>query len=290
MADYVIYTDSTTDMDAAMQKNLGVEIIPLEFTIDDKSYFNYPDHRELAINDFYDMLRAGSMASTSLINTERYTSVFEPVLQAGTDILYIAFSSGLTGSVACAFTAAEELSAKYPERKMIVVDSLAASMGECMLVFLAVQKKNEGLGIEELAQYVRDTRDHITTFFVVDDLKHLHRGGRVSAASAILGSMLNIKPVLKVDLEGHLIPIGKVRGRAASLEELVKKYDELATHPETGPVFISHGDAEEDAKWVAAQIKKKHGVKDIYINTIGPVIGAHSGPRTVAFFFYGPTK
>lgn len=285
MKDYIIYTDSTADLSPKLVESLGVMVIPFEFTIDGKSYYDYPDGRELDVKSFYDLLRAGHTATTSLVNVDRYKSIFEPELAAGKQILYIAFSSGLTGSVGCALTAAEELNAKYPGGKLVVVDSLNASMGQGLLVYNAVQKKKEGMGLDELAAWVTDNRLLHAAWFTVDDLGHLRRGGRVSAAAAVLGGMLGIKPVLHVDDTGHLIPVSKVRGRRASLEDLVERIEKTGTDLKTQTIFISHGDSLEDCRWVEQQIKKRLGTKNIFINFIGPVIGAHSGPGTIALFF-----
>lgn len=290
MKDYIIYTDSTADLSPQLVDMLGIMVIPFEFTIDGKSYFDYPDQRELDAKEFYDMLRGGKSATTSLVNVDRYKTIFEPELAAGREILYIAFSSGLTGSVACAITAAEELNEKYPDGKLVVVDSLAASMGQGLLVFNAVQKKKEGLDIDALAAWVTDNRNKLAHWFTVDDLGHLRRGGRVSAAAAVLGGMLGIKPVLHVDNEGHLIPVSKVRGRRSSLEALVDRIGKTGTNLKEQTIFISHGDSLEDCRWVEQQIKKRFGVKDSYINFIGPVIGAHSGPGTIALFFTASEK
>jgi DegV family protein with EDD domain len=290
MQNYKVYSDSTTDLSPELIAQLGIQIIPLEFTIDGQTYLNQPDQSALGTQTFYSMLRQGKMATTSLINTDRYISIFEPELAAGNDLLYIAFSSGLTGSVACALSAADELNQKYPDRKLLVCDSLAASMGEGLLVYHAVQQKNNGLDIEALARWVEENRNNLCHWFTVDDLNHLHRGGRVSAAAAVLGGMLNIKPMLHVDDEGHLVAVSKVRGRRAALESLVAEMEKTVVDPKDQVVFISHGDSLEDCRWVEKEVKKRFGVKETHINYIGPVIGAHSGPGTIALFFMGTHK
>ncbi len=290
MKDFVIYTDSTADLSLELIEEMGIKIVPFEFTIREKAYLDYPDRRELSIKDFYNLVREGHQATTSLVNVERFLEIFEPELQAGNDVLYIVFSSGLTGSVSCAMTAMQILNEKYPDNKFIVIDSLAASMGQGLLAYLAVQQKRSGKSMEEVAAWVEDNRNNLCHWFTVDDLGHLRRGGRVSAAAAILGSMLNIKPVLHVDNEGHLIPMQKVRGRQASLLALADKIGKTAIDPQNQTIFISHGDCLEDCKWLASEIKRQYGVKQIYLNYIGPVIGAHAGPGTVALFFYGSAK
>jgi EDD domain protein, DegV family len=290
MNDYVILTDSTTDLNPQIIRDLDVQVIPLQFTIGGKSYYDYADERELSIKNFYDMLRAGDMSTTAQINTAQYIDVFEPYLKEGKDVIYIGFSSGLSGSYNSSCMAAQELSEKYPNQKVYSVDSLAASMGEGLLVYNAVMQKRAGLSIDELKRWVEDNRSHLCHWFTVDDLHHLKRGGRVSSAAAVVGSMLGIKPVLHVDNEGHLIPVEKVRGRQRSLETLVQKMQESCIEPQNQVIMISHGDSLDDAKIVEELVRTKLHVKDVLINYIGPVIGTHSGPGTIALFFLGKNK
>lgn len=288
MRDYVIISDSCSDLTPEIVNEIDVKIIPMKFTVKGASYENYPDERDLPAHEFYDMVRGGEMPTTSQINSTEFIDIFEPFLQEGKDVLYIGFSSGLSGTYNNSRIAAEELSEKYPERKMITVDSLAASMGEGLLVYLAAKKREEGMAIEDLAHWVEENRNHLCHWFTVDDLNHLKRGGRVSSAAALFGTMLGIKPVLHVDDEGHLIPISKVRGRKASLDALVKEMEKTVTDSST--VFISHGDSLDDAEYVAEQVKSKFHPKEIRLNFIGPVIGSHSGPGTIALFFLGKHK
>lgn len=290
MSDFLIYTDSTADLPPELVAETGVKVIPLEFNMDGRAYLNYPDNRDLDPHAFYESLRAGSVATTSLINVERYISIFEPELKAGHDLLYICFSSGLSGSFNCSKLAAEELSEKYPARRIRTVDSRAASMGEGLLVYNAVQQKKKGLDIDGVLRWVEDNRDHLCHWFTVDDLDFLKRGGRVSATAAFFGGMLNIKPVLHVDDEGHLIPMSKVRGRKASLEGLLTEMEKTAIDPAAQVIFVSHGDATEDCQYVVDAVRERFGVQKIYTNFIGPVIGAHSGPGTMALFFLGEHK
>ncbi len=236
-------------------------------------------------HEFYERVRAGKMPTTSLVNAERYIDTFEPVLKGGSDLLYICFSSGLSGSYNCSLVAAQELREKYPDRKLLVADSLSASMGEGLLVYLAAMEKQKGRSIEEVAQWVEDNRLHLAHWFTVDDLEHLKRGGRVSAAAAFFGGMLNIKPVLHVDDEGHLVPVEKVRGRAASIDAMLKAMEQTVVDPHEQIVFISHGDSPDDVQLLADKVREKFEPKELYINHIGPVIGAHSGPGTLALFF-----
>lgn len=284
MNNYVIMTDSTCDLSQETADSLGVNVIPLSFIMDGKTYFGSLNQQTISSHDFYDKLRSGGKVSTAQVNSEEFVDHFEPMLKAGTDILYIAFSSGLSGTCQSALIAQKELSAKYPQRTIIVFDSLAASLGEGLLVYLAVQQKKAGASIEELHSWLKANALHLAHWFTVDDLNHLKRGGRISAGAAFVGTMLSIKPVMHVDNDGHLIPVSKVRGRKASLDTLVKKAQETAIDPASQYMFLSHGDCLEDAEYVKAQLLKL-GVKDVYINGIGPVIGAHAGPGTVALFF-----
>lgn len=290
MNDYLIFTDSNADLTPEMIEELGIRVIPMQFTIQEKDYLDYPDHKDLDIKEFYGMMRQGNMSSTVQLNPNDFREQFTPYLEQGRDLLYIAFSSGLSGTYASACMTAQELKKEYPERKIVVVDSLAASMGEGLLVWLAVMQKRAGKSIEELEQWVIDNRNHLCHWFTVDDLHHLKRGGRVSAAAAVIGSALSIKPVLHVDDEGHLIPVKKVRGRRQSLDALVETMAQTAVDPQQQTVFISHGDALEDAKYVEKRVKEAFKIKDTHINFIGPVIGTHSGPGTIALFFVGTHK
>lgn len=290
MSDYIIVTDSNADLTPELVEALDITLIPMEFQIDEKIYYNHPDGREMGFSDFYNLLRQGKVATTAQINFIRYTEIFEPILKAGKDLLYICFSSGLSGSYNSALAAAQGLRESYPDRKIVVTDSLSASMGEGLLVYLAVQEKKKGKAIEEVEQWLMDNRCKLCHWFTVDDLNHLKRGGRVSAASAFVGTMLNIKPVLHVDNEGHLIPMEKVRGRRKSLDALVEHMAQTAIDPQKQVIFVSHGDCPEDAAYVAGQVKERFGVQELYINFIGPVIGSHSGPGTVALFFLGTER
>ncbi len=290
MNDYILISDSSTDLTPELMKESNIEILPLTFMVDGKSYLNYLDEREMSIKEFYSLLRGGKVVTTGQVNVKNFLDVFEKYLKNGLDILYIAFSSGLSGTYNSATIAASELSEKYPERKIVVVDSLSASMGEGLLVYLAAQKAKNGASIDEVAKWVEDNKLNLCHWFTVDDLLFLKRGGRVSSAAALMGTALGIKPVMHVDNEGHLIPISKVRGRRKSLDALVAKMEESAINPKEQVVFISHGDCLEDAEYLAKQIKSKLKVKDIKINTIGPVIGAHSGPGTMALFFLGSER
>ncbi len=285
--DYVILTDSGSDLSPEMAAELQVQIMPLMYTLDDGE----PMPGDGAnIQDFYKQLREGKSAKTSAANYEDLTKILEKIVSDGKDVLYIAFSSGLSSTVSTAILVSRELSEKYPERKIYVVDSLAASLGHGLLVYLAAKQRTAGASIEAVRDYVEETKLHLCHWFTVDDLHHLKRGGRVSAATAAIGTMLSIKPVLHVDDAGHLINVAKARGRKASLAALVERMEQTAIDPAGQTVFISHGDALEDAQAVAQMVRDKMGVQDIHIGYIGPVIGAHSGPGTIALFFLGTQR
>lgn len=227
------------------------------------------------------------MGTTSAVNVEQFVVAMEEHLQAGRDVLYLGFSSGLSGTFNAGAVAAQELSEQYPDAKIYAVDTLCASLGQGLMAALAAEEKRKGKTIDEVRDFVETQKLHLCHWFTVDDLHHLKRGGRVSAATAVLGSALSIKPILHVDHEGHLVAVGKVRGRKNSLRGLLDKIKETIVDPEKQVVYISHGDCEEDARYLGDLIKAELPVKDVLIHTIGPVIGAHSGPGCVALFFVG---
>ena len=290
MSEYVLITDSSADLSQEMVQELGVTVLPLSFTIQGKTYRNYPDNREMDLPLFYDMLRAGELATTSAVNVAEYTQAVEPILQEKKDVLILAFSSGLSSTYQASVLAAEELREKYPDRKIYTVDTLCASLGQGLLVYLAAQEQRKGKSIEEVRDWAEETKLHLCHQFTVDDLHFLKRGGRISATTAVVGSMLQIKPVLHVDNEGRLINIGKARGRQASLKALVDKMEKTVTEEGKKTVFISHGDCRKDAVAVADMVRERFGTQDIRINYVGPVIGAHSGPGTLALFYLGTER
>ena len=290
MSDFVILTDSSADLSADMAQKLNVEVLPLGFVLDNRTYRDYPDNREMDPHIFYERLRAGDVATTNAVNFAQYIEALEPLLQAGKDVLVLAFSSGLSTTYNSSRMAVEELSSRFPQRKLYTVDTLCASLGQGLLVWYAARERDRGRSIEEVRDWIEEHRLNICHQFTVDDLHFLKRGGRISAATAVVGTMLQIKPVLHVDDEGHLINIGKARGRQASLKALVDKMEQTALDSGSLTVFISHGDCLKDAQTVADMVKKRFGVEDVYINYVGPVIGAHSGPGTVALFYAGTER
>ncbi len=290
MHSYKIITDSTTDLPENMISELNIEVLPLQFIINNKSYYNYPDERDLTIKEFYKLLREGQSVNTVQVNVSQFLESFEKYLQNGEDILYIAFSSALSGTYNSATIAANELKEKYPNNKIIVIDSLSASMGEGLLVYHAVMQKRRGFSIEELSKWIEENKRNFCHWFTVNDLFHLKRGGRVSSASALFGSMLGIKPILHVSDDGKLVPVSKVRGRRQSIEELFNRMQKSCIVPEKQIIFISHGDCEDEAKGLKELIINRLHVKDVVINNVGPVIGAHSGPGTMALFFVGNVR
>ena len=290
MNDYVLLTDSSADLSEELVKELGVEVLPLSFTMEDKTYRNWPDNREMDPEEFYRMLREGGMATTSAVNVGDYTETITPMLEEGKDVLVLAFSSGLSATCHSAQIAAQELMEQFPGRTVAVVDTLCASMGQGLLVWYAARMKQEGKSLEEVRDWVEANKLHLCHWFTVSDLHFLKRGGRISPATAVLGTMLSIKPVMHVDDEGHLIKVGTARGRGASLKALVDHMAETAVDPGSQTVFISHGGCLEDAQKVAQDVKTRFGTKEVVINYVGPVIGAHSGPGTVALFFLGSKR
>lgn len=290
MGTYRIVTDSTTDLTPELIQELDVQVIPLCYMMGGKTYHNIPGGGEMTEKEFYAKLRAGSMSTTTQVNSEEFLRVFTPLLEAGQDVLYIGFSSGLSGTYQSAALAREELKQRFPGRRLEVFDSRCASMGEGLLVYHAAKLQQAGKSLDEVLSWLKENVLNLCHWFTVDDLNHLKRGGRVSTATALVGTMLGIKPVLHVDNEGHLIPVSKVRGRKQSLDALVRRMEDTALDPAGQMVFISHGDCLEDARYVERQIREKLGVRQVELGFIGPVIGAHSGPGTVALFFLGKER
>ena len=284
---YQIITDSSCDLPQELADAYGLIVLPLSVTVDGVTYKNYLDGREIGFHTLYEKYRSGSKTSTCAVNPEEFSAVMEQSLAAGLDILYVGFSSGLSATYQSGCIAAAELREKYPERKIMTIDSLCASLGQGLFVHYAVQKQREGATMEELAAYLEELRPHLCHWFTVDDLMYLKRGGRISASTALLGTALQIKPVMHTDNDGKLANVSKARGRKASIRALVDRMEQTAIDPSSQTVFICHGDCIEDAKYVENILKTKYGVKEVLINYTGAVIGSHSGPGTLAVFFLG---
>ena len=285
MNDYVIFTDSCCDVKPELLAQWGVPFANMTFSFegDDKSYID----ADISNHEFYERMRQGAVAKTAAINIDAFNRAFESILQEGKDILYVAFSSGLSTTVNSAHMAANDLKETYPERKIVIVDTLAASAGGGLMVYVAVNKKKSGATLEENAAYLESLVPHHCIWFTVDDLEYLKRGGRVSPLVAFAGGLLGIKPVLQMDDEGHLVKVLTARGRKKAIETLADKYTELSNEDKDTPIFISHAECEQDAKLLADIIYKRHGAKVTLITEIGPVIGSHTGPGAMAFFFLG---
>lgn len=284
MSKYVILTDSSADLVPEIVDSPDLHIVQLDVIVEGEEARANCD---VDIKEFYAKLRTKKNATTAAVNIDKFIEIMDGFLADGKDILYIGFSSGLSGTYNAGFVAAKELADKYPERKVYTVDTLAASLGEGLLVYYAVKMREDGADIETVRDWLENNKLHMAHWFTVDDLFFLKRGGRVSAATAVVGSMLSIKPVMHMDNAGKLIKVTTARGRKASIDALFNKMKETATNPEEQVIFISHGDALSDAEYLAERAKKELNVKDVKISYVGPVIGAHSGPGTLALFFLG---
>lgn len=288
MYTYIIHTDSASDLKPELLTEWGVPYTSLTFRFNDADteYAN----GDITAADFYAKMRAGGIAKTAAVNTETFRADFENTLKAGKDVLYLGFSSGLSTTYNSARIAAEELRPEYPDRKILTVDTLAASAGQGLLVYLALEKQKSGASIEETAAYIEGIKLNLCHWFTVDDLEYLKRGGRVSPTVAFVGNMLGIKPVLHVDNEGHLVNVSKVRGRKTAVAALADKYGALATDKKDGVVYISHGDCLADAEELASILHAKYGATVQIITDVGPVIGAHAGPGVLALFYVGAER
>lgn len=284
MRDYVITVNSTVDLPKKWLEERNVPVVPLRYTIDGETY---EDMGGLSSKEFFQKLRDGKMAITSQVNPEEAKEALEAFVKEGKDVLHLAFSSGLSGTCNSMKIAAEELNEEYPEAKIIVIDTLCACLGEGLLLYKALQQKESGKTLEETAKWVEENKLHICHNVTVDDLNHLHRGGRVSKATAVIGTMVQIKPIIHVDNNGKLQVVGKERGRKKALNKIVEMSVEQAKGWENDIVMITHGDCIEDAEYVASVVRKKMGVDNILINNIGTVIGSHTGPGVVAVFCMG---
>jgi DegV family protein with EDD domain len=290
MNKYVIFTDSTSDLPQNIVEDMDIKVIPMAFEIAGKSYMDYPDDRELDTHEFYEMLRNGETAVTSLINTMTFIEWFEPFIKEGKDIMYIGFSAAMSGTYNASLMAAEMLMERYKDSKVICVDSKAASLGEGMLVYSAALQKEKGMSIDELHEWIIENRLHLCHWVTVDDLNHLKRGGRINPLTATIGTALSMKPIIHVDDEGSLMPVTNVRGRKKSLHTLVGHMAETAINPEEQVVFIAHGDNYKDAMQLEKLVRDQLKVRDVIIGNIGPVIGSHTGPGAMTLFFFGTKR
>ncbi len=284
MNDYQIITDSGADLPEELVRELDVRVVPLSLLFRGEFINDSVDEN---IKEIYAALRNGENASTTAVNPLQWQDAIEPYLRLGRDVLVLPFSSGLSTTCSSALMAAEELRAAYPERKIRVVDTLGASLGQGLLVWYACKKRDGGADMDSLALWMEETKSHLCHWFTVDDLMFLKRGGRIGAVSAIAGTALNIKPILHVDNEGRLVNVGKTRGRKASLRFLLDKMAEIGWNDRQDAVFISHGDCPEDAEYLKSLIRERLGIDNVFIGYTGAVIGSHSGPGTVALFYLG---
>ncbi|MFY9536849.1 MAG: DegV family protein [Bacilli bacterium] len=287
MNDYVLCVDSCCDLPDGLAKEFGLEVLPLSVSIGGKEYYHYLDEREISIKEFYRMLREHKLPRTSQINPEGFISAFESILKEGKDILSVSLSSELSGTFQSALIARKELAERYPGRKIIVIDSKCASMGIGLLLAYAAGMKSEGAPLEETAAWIEKNKLKVCHLFTVGDLNHLKRGGRLSSSKAFLGTLLNVKPLLHVNNDGKLVQTQSTRGRCRVLAKMVDRMEKTIVQPERQFIYISHGDCWEDAEKLKRMVSERLPVKDIIVNYIGPIIGSHSGPDTLALFYLG---
>lgn len=287
---YRIVTDSASDLSMKLVEELGIAHAPLSYTMDGETYYDWLDRRDMPIQEFYRHVREGSMPVTAAVNVQQFYDMFEPILQAGEDILYLGFTTGLSTTYQSGEIAAADLREKYPERKILTIDTTCASSGEALIVYLAAQMRLEGKSIEEVHAWVAENGLSVCHWFMVDDLKHLKRGGRVSAATALVGSMLSIKPILHVNEEGKLINMGKARGRAAALQTIMQEMEARAIPGGFDTIFIAHADCLDDAKSFAEQVQQRFQPKRIEIMDMGAVIGSHTGTGALIVSFRGSKR
>ena len=285
---YVVVSDSCGDLPPNLAE--GITIIPYIYTLDGKDYYGYLDYREQSVKDFYDTLRAGKTASTTQVTPQRFVEIWEPILEEGKDILYICLSSMLSKTYEMSQMAAMEMKEKYPERTIVTIDTKAASIGIGLLAVNAAKARDEGKTLEEAAAFIEDLSPRTHHWVMADDLHHLRRGGRVSGAAAFVGTMLSVKPILNMRPNGKLEPLHKARGKDKALDYMATKVGEAKYDPADGPIYIVHSDTPEYAEKLKDMITAKYGYKDFVINYIGPVIGAHTGPGTVALIYAGKEK
>lgn len=289
---YIVFTDSCADLDMASIEEARIVEAPMTYVIEGKTYYNYydPSKIELNVHDFFEKMRNGEVAKTSQIGPGRFLEVWDPYLKEGKDILYVCFSSALSGTINSANQAKEYLKDNYPDRKIVIVDSLAASCGLGILAYQAGLNRLNGMSIEENREWIENHRLHLSHWFTIDSLATLKRGGRLSASKAFLGTMLRLKPVLHVDNEGRLVPMQTVRGRKQALQSIIEHFGETAMEPEKNRVVIGHADDIVTAKFLGDKLQETYHPKEIRYQELGPVIGAHSGPNTIVLFFWATER
>ena len=290
MQDYVIVTDSTCDLPLATIEEKGIQVAPLTFSFGDEEYRDLPGGQELELTTFFQKLRSGQMPTTAQVNLGTFTQIFSSVLQSGQDLLYIAFSSALSGTYNTAKLAAQKLASSYPKQKIMVVDSRSGSLGQGLLVEVAAKLKDGGQSLSEVYNWVADKSTRVQHWFTVDDLNFLKRGGRISAALAAAGTILSIKPILNLNKSGQILPFAKIRGRKKSLAFLVEKLAEAFENPKDEVVYISHADCLEDGQELASMIQDKVGPKQIFLQLAGPIISSHVGPGALGVYFLGKQR
>lgn len=290
MSNFYIIADSGCDLGQDLVDKWGLGYVPLSLNYPEQSYYLYADYRGIGVDHFYQSMRDGAAPTTSATTTAQWEEEAIPALEAGRDVLMLPFSSGLSGTYQSAAIAARELQERFPERKICAVDTLCASLGVGLLIKDVVALREQGASLEEAVAFAEANKLKLAHWFTVESLTYLRRGGRISAATAIAGTVLGIKPVLHMDNEGHLVSMSKKRGRKASLEAIADKLAETIVHPEEQDIFISHGDCIEDARVLEQMLRQRITFRDCYINYVGPVIGAHSGPGTLSVFFYGTER
>ena len=283
---FKIVTDSCCDLSAEMIAELELGIAPLSLELDGHAYAE----GEMPPVELYNHMRNGKLPKTSAVNPDGWAAAIRPALQAGQDVLVLAFSSGLSATYQSAVIAAGELREEFPDRKLIVIDSLCAAVGLGLLVYTAAKLRSQGKTIDEVVEWIEAHKLNVCHWVTVEDLMHLKRGGRVSAATAVVGTMLNIKPIIRVDDNGKLESLAKCRGRKAALNYLLDRMGESYDPEIDDTVFIGHGDCPEDAEYLANKVRERFGVKTVYINYIGAVVGAHTGPGVATVFFYGKKR
>lgn len=287
---YVIVTDSAANLPEELYEQFGITVLSLSFHVDGKEYKSYQKGKVTDLKQFYSMMRNKEMITTSLIGPDEFAQTFSKILDEGKDVLYIGFDSALSGTYQSATIAAKDLEERYPDRRIVTVDSLCASAGQGLLVYYAAKMKEEGKSIDEVSQWAEEHRLNACHWFTVDDLFFLKRGGRVSAATAVVGSLLQVKPVMHVSDAGKLEVVSKARGRKQAMQALVKEMEKTIKDPQKQLIIVTHGDCEEDANYVANVIREKFTTKEVIVHYLDPVIGAHSGPGTLAVFFMGDAR